>query len=407
MNNIVPTELLETVDVTLNEQSCRRCDRPRDPKSKNGLCHACDASFYRKRKLLKQRNPAEELLTVTKYIEHFPAIERKVVITSQSQPCQRCPYPVDPSSKNKLCRSCDTAYYVRRKQLRDEDLTKPDLTVAEFLRRFPARDIIGRRNAAAEMQHIKRELIPGFMFTSLPMHRMANLIEKVSRRDTAVLIVGETGVGKELVASAVHQLSQRCKNPYVVVDCTTLGHELAESELFGHIKGSFTGATGTKKGLFAEAHTGTIFLDEISALPPNLQPKLLRILEQRQFRPVGSTKYESVDIRLVGATNEPLEEMVKQGRFRADLFHRLNVVQIRIPPLRERREEIPFLVQHFLSTFDEGNPWITDEALKLLQRYDWPGNVRELRNSIERAIVMRDDNEAPITPEEFSSELFG
>lgn len=407
MNNIVPAVLLETTDLPLLGQPCRRCERPRDIGSQNGLCSSCDASFYRKRKQLKHRHPAEESLTVTKYIELYPAIQRKVVITSESQPCQRCPYPVDPSSKNKLCRSCDTAYYKRRKIQRDTNPGLPDLTVAEFIKRFPARDVAERRNAAAEMQHISRELVPGFVFTSHLMHRMARLIEKVSRRDTSVLIVGETGVGKELVANAVHQLSLRSKNAYVVVDCTTLGHELAESELFGHIKGSFTGATGTKKGLFAEAHTGTIFLDEISALPPDLQPKLLRILEQRQLRPVGSTKYESVDIRLIGATNEPLEEMVRQGRFRADLFHRLNVVQIHIPPLRDRREEIPFLVQHILSKLDSGKPWITDEALKLLHRYDWPGNVRQLRNVLERALIMRDDDESPITPEELPSELFG
>lgn len=321
-------------------------------------------------------------------------------------PCQRCPNPRNPSSKNGLCKACDASYYRKRKKLQDQNPQIPPLTVSQFIRQFPQRDLERKRSLSITTKLPVSELIPGFIFLSPSMRRMADLVERVARKDATILITGETGTGKELVAQAIHKLSPRSDGPMGIVDCTTLRHELAESELFGHVRGAFTGAVNTRKGLFSDAHSGTIFLDELSQLPPDIQSMLLRILEQRQSRAVGSTRYESLDIRVIGATNESLRKLVDQGRFRADLYYRLNVVEIRVPPLRERKEDIPVLANHMLERLGEGNPWITPEAMKMLHRYDWPGNVRELRNILERALVMRHDDELPITPEELPEELF-
>ena len=251
-----------------------------------------------------------------------------------------------------------------------------------------------------------REIIPGFVYASANMHRIAEIVQRLARKEISVLILGETGVGKELIARALHELGPRQKKPFRTIDCTTLGTDIATDELFGHVQGAFTGATKIRKGLFAEADSGTAFLDELSALPLETQAKLLRVLEQREFRPVGASEYQSIDVRVIGASNEPLDELVRQGRFRPDLFHRLNVFPLRIPPLRERRDEIPMLVRYFLGKDQETQIEISHDALQRLIGHNWPGNIRELKNVLDRALFLRDNESAPITLSELPEEVF-
>jgi two-component system response regulator PilR (NtrC family) len=224
------------------------------------------------------------------------------------------------------------------------------------------------------------------------MLKVYELIRKVARTRSNVLIYGESGTGKELVARAIHVESPRSKENFVAINCGGIPETLIESELFGHKKGAFTGAITDQKGLFAEADGGTIFLDEIAELSPALQVKLLRVLQERVFRPVGETEDIAVDIRIISATNKDLEQEVAAGNFREDLFYRLNVIQIRVPPLRERKEDIPLLAQHFLKKYaDEMQKQvdkISPTALKILMQYDFPGNVRELENIIERNVAL-------------------
>src|SRR5512139_739682 len=227
------------------------------------------------------------------------------------------------------------------------------------------------------------------------MREIYSIIEKIAPTATTVVIDGETGTGKEVVAQAIHSLSPRSKNDLVVFDCGAVPPNLIESELFGHEKGSFTGAMMTRQGLFEQADGGTLFLDELGELPIDLQPKLLRALEQREVRRVGSTKASKVDVRIIAATNRNLEDEVKAGRFRQDLFYRLSVVRLHLPSLRERADDIPLLVQHFLETgtYNKRGPGgdqrvrgVMRDAMTALQNYPWPGNVRELVNVIERAV---------------------
>src|SRR5436305_12014768 len=214
----------------------------------------------------------------------------------------------------------------------------------------------------------------------------------VAPSKTSVLLVGETGTGKELIARALHRLSPRADGPYVRVNCGALSESLLESELFGHVKGAFTGALDNKTGRFEAAHGGTIFLDEISSMSYKLQVKLLRVLQEREFERVGESRTIRVDTRVIAATNQQLEVEIEAGRFRDDLYYRLNVVPIYLPPLRERRKDIASLAGHFLERYCEENkretPSIPDEVLERLQGYDWPGNVRELENYVERSVVL-------------------
>jgi len=228
--------------------------------------------------------------------------------------------------------------------------------------------------------------------TSPAMVDLKAEIERVARSDAKVLITGESGSGKELVALAVHSGSQRADRAFVAVNCAGMPETLLESELFGHVRGAFTGATTSKKGKFALADGGSIFLDEIGMMGPALQAKLLRVLQEREFEPLGAERTERVDVRVIAATNRDLRQMVAEGRFLDDLFYRLNVIPIHIPPLRDRREDIPVLVEHFIRKHAQRSgrriDRIEDGVLPALQQNDWPGNVRELENIIERAVVL-------------------
>lgn len=225
---------------------------------------------------------------------------------------------------------------------------------------------------------------------SAKMQELFKLIPRVAQSNSNVLITGESGSGKELVASALHSLSLRKDKNFVTINCATFPEGLLESELFGHMKGSFTGAVYNKQGLFEIADSGTIFLDEIGEMPLTIQPKLLRVLENSTFRRVGGVNDIKVDVRVISATNKDIVEAVQTGRFREDLFYRLNVVPVNIPPLRERKDDIPLLVEHFLNKYAKNEKRISPDALKVLMNYHWKGNIRELENIIERIVLLTD-----------------
>jgi len=244
---------------------------------------------------------------------------------------------------------------------------------------------------------------------SKAMKRVMEIIRKVAPTESTVLITGESGTGKELLAQAIHQLSPRREKEFVPVDCNALVDTLLESELFGHLKGSFTGAISTKHGLLELANGGTFFFDEVGNLSLNTQSKLLRVFQEREFKPVGGTQRIKVDVRIIAATNQNLREGIDQKTFREDLFYRLSVVPIHLPPLRERKEDIPHLSQHFLNRH---NRWrkktitgITPAAMEMLMKHNWPGNVRELENSVERAMILEEGEE--ITPKSLSGLIAG
>ncbi len=234
-----------------------------------------------------------------------------------------------------------------------------------------------------------------FIGSSSAILKVFESILRVADTDSTVLICGESGTGKELVAKAIHKLSARRNNLLVPVNCGAIPSELLESELFGHVKGSFTGAISNRQGRFEVANGGTIFLDEIGDMPPMLQVKLLRVLQERQYEPVGSAKSFNVDARIIAATNKDLEEAVKNKSFREDLFYRLNVIPIHMPALRERKSDIPMLIEHFAKKFNlekkRNVRFDNPEVIDLLLRYDWPGNIRELENLVERLIVFAND----------------
>jgi Nif-specific regulatory protein len=243
--------------------------------------------------------------------------------------------------------------------------------------------------------------IPSIIGKSERMQQVFEAIQRVSRTRASVLLRGESGTGKELVARAIHQFSPRADKPFVVVNCAALPESLIESELFGHEKGSFTGAVVSREGRFEQAHDGTLFLDEIGDLSRQIQVKLLRFLQERKFERVGGKKTISVDLRIIAATNRNLEGAVAEGQFREDFYYRLNVVPIYLPPLRERKEDIPPLVGHFLSRFNAENGKrvkLSSAAMDLIMGYSWPGNVRELENCLERMVVMAERE--VISPEE-------
>ncbi len=250
----------------------------------------------------------------------------------------------------------------------------------------------------AENRALQSELRTKYRFENIVGHSGAlrgvlDVVSKVARTDSTVLITGESGTGKELIARAIHYNSRRVERRLVTVNCGAIPEELLESELFGHVRGAFTNAISSREGRFSLANGGTIFLDEIGDMSPNLQVKLLRVLQERTFEPVGSSKSETVNVRVIAATNQDLETAIRNGRFREDLFYRLNVIPIEVPPLRQRSEDVPLLVMHFLEVLNSERGTkiesISDRALEMLCRYDWPGNVRELENLMERVTVLR------------------
>ena len=236
----------------------------------------------------------------------------------------------------------------------------------------------------------------GVLGSSPRIREIFQLLEMVAPSEATVLLLGETGTGKELVAQAIHRNSPRAAGPFVVVNCATLPDTLLESELFGHERGSFTGATVRKDGRFLVAHHGTVFLDEIGELTLPIQAKILRVLQAREFEPVGSNRTQKVDVRIITATNRDLEKMVREGRFRDDLYYRLNVFPLVLPPLRERLEDLPVLADFFLKKYGEKNRrgviTLAPEALQAFRRYSWPGNIRELENVIERGVIVCQGN---------------
>ncbi len=244
---------------------------------------------------------------------------------------------------------------------------------------------------SVEVPLSERQHIGGMIGGSVKMRELFARLEKLAQSDATVLITGETGVGKELVAESLHEYSPRKGGPFVVLDCGSIPQNLIESELFGHEKGAFTGATHAYAGAFERADGGTVFLDEIGELPLSMQPKLLRVLERKEVRRIGGSKTIGADIRVVAATNRDLGVEVNRGRFREDLYYRLAVARIHVPPLRERREDIPLLVEHFLSITPGGEgARLEPGTVELMMKHDWPGNVRELRNVIERAVLLAD-----------------
>lgn len=230
-------------------------------------------------------------------------------------------------------------------------------------------------------------MIDEIVGVSEAMRRIREIVKKMAESDIDVLILGETGVGKELVAKTIHKLSKRSSKPFIPIDCGLLPQTLAEEELFGHVRGSFTGAIDTKDGLIQTAEGGICFLDEIGDLRPELQVKLLRFLEERTVRKVGARSYERIDVRVIASTNRNLEEMVERGRFRKDLYYRLKKVVITIPPLRKRKEDIPALIRYFMKKLNCTKS-LAPNVMAAFMEYDWPGNVRELKNCLENVIVL-------------------
>ncbi|OGV71390.1 MAG: hypothetical protein A3K19_01515 [Lentisphaerae bacterium RIFOXYB12_FULL_65_16] len=251
-----------------------------------------------------------------------------------------------------------------------------------------------------ENETLKETLRTRFHFRNLvgdseKMQQVYSMIEKVARTDSTVLILGASGTGKELVAKAIHASSARAEKAFVAINCASLPETLLESELFGYVKGAFTGANKFKKGLFESAHGGTLFLDEVGSIPINMQLTLLRVLQEHEIRPVGATENVPVDVRIIAATNEDIDGKVRSGEFREDLFYRLSVIPVDLPPLRDRASDIPLIVNHFLERFyeqDNRRVTITSAAVRTLERYSWPGNVRELENVINRAAALSEND---------------
>ncbi|RMH71765.1 MAG: sigma-54-dependent Fis family transcriptional regulator [Gemmatimonadetes bacterium] len=273
-------------------------------------------------------------------------------------------------------------------------ITKP-FQIPELLTKV--RNAVEKQQLQEEVQYLrdtleKRKVFDQIIGRSSAIEAVLSQVHMVARSRVSIVIEGESGTGKELLARAIHYSSNRADAPFVAVSCGALPEELLENELFGHVKGAYTGAHGNAKGLFEEAHTGTIFLDEIGEINHNIQVKLLRVLQEQEFKPVGTTHTVKVDVRVLAATNRRLKEMVAKGTFREDLYYRLNVMTITVPPLRDRKEDIPLLAEHFLKIyrhqFEKDVLGFTPEAIQKLMAYEWPGNVRELENKIQQALLM-------------------
>ena len=289
--------------------------------------------------------------------------------------------------------SVDTAVEAMKRGAFDY-VSKPFRTEELLLTLRRAHEETELRREVARLRRQVKEAGPGIEMVgrSPAIERVRDLIARVAPSRATVLISGDTGTGKELVARSIHHQSGRAERSFVAVNCSAIPETLLESELFGHVRGAFTGATSNKKGKFALADGGTIFLDEIGTMNPTLQAKLLRVLQEREIEPLGSERTEKIDQRVIAATNRDLRQMVADGKFQEDLFYRLNVIPIEIPPLRERRDDIPALIEHFVRKHAQRTgrrvEKIDEGVLAGLQQYDWPGNVRELENAIERAVVL-------------------
>ena len=301
----------------------------------------------------------------------------------------------------------ETALNVMRRGAYDY-ISKPFTTedVLLTLRKAEEREHLRRDNTRLKEEALRQFSFENILARSAPMLEVFAIIRKIADYKTTVLIMGESGTGKELIARALHFNSPRRDNPFVAVNCGAIPADLLESELFGHVKGSFTDAVRDKKGLFEMAHTGTLFLDEIGELPLALQVKLLRALQEEEIRKVGGSTPTKVDVRIVAATVKDLPREVRDGRFRDDLYYRLNVLSIHLPPLRDRPEDVSLLVEHFLDKHSVKHtirkPEMSKAAFRMLMDYRWPGNVRELENTIERAIILASDT---ITPEDLPPHL--
>ncbi len=248
---------------------------------------------------------------------------------------------------------------------------------------------LSSENAYLRAQLEERYQFGGILGRSRPMQALFHLLDTVARSSSTIIITGETGTGKEVVARAIHHNSPRRANRFVALNCSAIPETLLEAELFGHVRGAFTGAVGTRQGRFEQAHKGTLFLDEVGTMSPSLQMKLLRALQEREFERIGDNQTIKVDVRVIAATNSELAKMVGEGTFREDLYYRLNVIPIQLPPLRDRRDDIPLLVKHFLEKFAPGTTMhVSQSAMRGLMAYTWPGNVRQLENAIERAVAL-------------------
>jgi two-component system response regulator AtoC len=283
---------------------------------------------------------------------------------------------------------------------------KPDEIILT-LKKAEERERLRRENLLLK-QEIKKEFgFENIVTKNEKMLQVFETIRKISDYDTSVLITGESGTGKELIAKAIHYHSTRSSKSFVAINCGAIPENLLESELFGYVKGAFTDAHQNKKGLFEEAHGGTLLLDEIGELPSNLQVKLLRVLQEGEIRKLGDTKQITLDVRIIAATAKDLFQEARRGNFREDLFYRLNVIQIDLPPLRGRREDIPLLITHFIKRYNEKHhlkvKTISPRSLNLLLEYEWKGNIRELENAIERAVILSEGNR--IEPSVLPSDL--
>jgi DNA-binding NtrC family response regulator len=263
------------------------------------------------------------------------------------------------------------------------------------------RNALNQKALQRENLFLKKQIEKHYDFSRIignspAIEKIIKEVKKIADARSNLLILGETGTGKELIARAIHFNSSRAEKPFIPINCSAIPENLLESELFGHVRGAFTGAVASKKGLFEEANGGTVFLDEIGDLGMGLQSKLLRVLEDHQIRPVGGTQSINIDIRFIAATNKDVESAIREGRFREDLFYRINIITIKLPPLRERREDIELLVRHFIQKYahelGKAVKDMDDETLKTFIEYQWPGNIRELQNIIERAILIADDD---------------